>query len=108
MRTIVYSFLKRLPFCFVLFASCHEDERTGDENFYRIAGEYYHLINKSEMDKYVNDPTTGCIYAISSEEERIPVSDNPKVKPVLIISKTPDTPEMPDWDWQDSTIGQER
>ncbi len=106
MRTIVYGFLKRLPFCLVLFASCHE-ESTRDENFYRIAGEYYHLIDKSEMNKYVNDPTTGCIYAISSEEERIPVSDNPKVKPVLIISKAPDTPEMPDWDRQDSTTDQE-
>jgi len=55
------------------------------------------------MDRYVDDPNTGCTYAINSEEERIPLSDNPKLKPVLVVTKMPDTPEMADWGGQDST-----
>lgn len=105
MKTIVYGFFKPLAFCAVLFVSCDEEnkiEENKPENFYRIAGEYYQLIDKSVLDDYLDDPSTGCVYAINSEEEQIPLSDNPKVKPVIVVTKPSDTPEMPNWNRQDS------
>jgi hypothetical protein len=61
------------------------------ENFYRIEGGFFHQIEKTEVEYYLsNTDKTGCIFMIKSEDEKIPVSDNPKRMPVIFITRLPE------------------
>lgn len=82
----------------ISIAACTSEPPSGPENFYRIEGDFFHQIEKSAAGQYLFNPDTGCVYAIRSEADKIPVSDNPKRMPVLFVTKLPDEPDWEEFD----------
>lgn len=72
--------------------ACHDESEA--ENFYYIKDDFFHRIEESDLEKYSDDSKTGCIFAINSNEETIPIADNPKTKPVIFVTKPT---EMSHW-----------